>query len=181
MGFEFHEGDLLTGQVLAATPDLLDPNFHKTVVYIVEHATTGALGFVMNRPLGKKLSEVTKEPDLPVALKDLPVFEGGPVKPNGLLFVRFKRGGNDEEVVCEIVADPTEMKTGGCVRAFAGYTGWAEGQLERELTEQTWKICPPHVALLEEPVPPALWPAFVSDDQRWRTLQSLLPKETGQN
>lgn len=181
MGFEFKESETLTGLVLAATPELLDPNFHKTVVYVAEHGVAGALGFVMNRPLGKKLSEVTSEPSLPAALKDLPVFEGGPVKPGSLLFVRFKRGVNDEEVACEIVADPAELKVSGCVRAFAGYSGWGEGQLERELGEQAWKVCKPHVALLEEPVPPALWPAFVSADQRWRKLQSLLPKDTGQN
>ena len=181
MGFEFQEGESLTGLVLAAAPELIDPNFHKTVVYIAEHGAAGALGFVMNRPLGRKLVEVTKAADLPETLKDVPVFEGGPVKPNGLLFARFKRGHGDEEVICEIIADPSEVSGTKCIRAFAGYSGWGEGQLERELSEHSWKVCRPHVALLEEPVPPALWPAFVSDDQRWRKLQSMLPKDTGQN
>ena len=181
MGFEFQEGDSLTGLVLAATPELLDPNFHKTVIYIAEHSAAGALGLMMNRPLGRKLVEVTQVADLPETLKDVPVFEGGPVKPNGLLFARFKRGHGEEEVICEIIADPSEASGPGCVRAFAGFSGWGEGQLERELTEHSWKVCRPHVALLDEPVPPALWPAFVSDDQRWRKLQSLLPKNTEQN
>ena len=181
MGFEFQEGDSLTGLVLAATPELLDPNFHKTVIYIAEHSAAGALGLVMNRPLGRKLVEVTQAADLPETLKDVPVFEGGPVKPNGLLFARFKRGHGEEEVICEIIANPSEVSGPGCVRAFAGFSGWGEGQLERELTEHSWKVCRPHVALLDEPVPPALWPAFVSNDQRWRKLQSLLPKNTEQN
>jgi putative transcriptional regulator len=185
MGFEFQDQQSLTGLVLAATPELLDPNFHKTVVYIAEHGAAGAMGLVMNRPLGRKLADVTKSADLPATLEDVPVFEGGPVKPNSLLFARFERGQNDEELRCEIIADPEELaaarRRGGCIRAFAGYSGWAEGQLERELTEQAWKVCRPHVAMIEEPVPPALWPAFVSRDQRWRKLQSLLPKNTGEN
>lgn len=180
MGFEFQEGAALTGLVLAATPDLVDPNFHKTVVYIVEHGAAGALGLVMNRPLGRKLADVSKDPEMPESMQNLPVFEGGPVKPNNLLFARFARGDSDEEVVCEILADPRELGTGR-VRAFAGYSGWGEGQLERELTQGSWKVCPPHVALLEEPIPPALWPAFVGADQRWRKLQALLPPQTGEN
>lgn len=184
MGFEFSEGTSLTGLVLVAEPELFDPNFHKTVVYLAEHGPAGALGFVMNRPLGRTLGEATKA-QLPDFLRELPVYEGGPVKPNGLLFARFERGAHDEELRCEIVADPTALtlasRQGACLRAFTGYAGWAEGQLERELGEHSWKVCRPHVALLEEPVPPALWPAFVSSDQRWRKFQSLLPKNTGWN
>ena len=176
----FEEGESLTGMVLASMPELLDPNFHQTVIFIAEHGLTGALGFVMNRPLGRKLAEVAKAPKMPEAMENLPVFEGGPVKPNGLLFARFGRGENDEELVCEILADPRQLRV-GCVRAFAGYAGWSEGQLEQELAQGSWKVCKPHVELLKEPVPPALWPAFVGEDQRWRKLQTLLPKNTGEN
>ena len=185
MGFELQAGESLTGMVLVATPALLDPNFHQTVVYIAEHSADGALGFVMNRPLQRTLGEVTKSIDLPETAREIPVFEGGPVKPSGLLFTRLKRGANDEELQCEIVADPAELdvarQRGVSLRVFAGYAGWGEGQLERELGEHSWKVCRPHVALLEVPVPPALWPAFVGEDQRWRKLQARLPKNTGQN
>jgi putative transcriptional regulator len=185
MGFEFQERASLTGLVLAATPELLDPNFHETVVYIAEHGAQGALGFVMNRPLSKRLVEVTTSGDLPDALSDILVFQGGPVKPTGLVFAKFQKGKDDEELRCEIIADPAELDTtskqAGCIRAFAGYAGWGEGQLEKELQEAAWKVCRSHIALLEEPVPPALWSAFVGEDQRWRKLQSLLPKNTGQN
>jgi putative transcriptional regulator len=185
MAFEIPQGESLAGMVLVAAPELVDPNFHQTVVYIAEHSAPGAMGWVMNRPLGRKIGEVTKAPGLPVTLEKLSIYEGGPVKPTSLLFARFKRGENDEELHCEIITDPAELavarQRGVCIRAFAGYSGWGEGQLERELTEQSWKVCRPHVAMIEEPVPPALWPAFVSEDQRWRKFQSLLPKPTGEN
>jgi len=185
MAFEIPEGKTLTGLVLAAMPGLLDPNFHKTVVYIAEHGAAGALGLVMNRPLSRTLGDVTQAPEVVETLRRLPVYEGGPVKPMSLLFARFAHGTHDEQLRCEIVSDPAELagarKRGVCIRAFAGHAGWGEGQLERELAEDSWKVCPPHVAMLEEPVPPALWPAFISDDQRWRKLHRLLPKDTGQN
>lgn len=180
MGFELPEGESLSGMVLVAQPILLDPNFHQTVVYIAEHSPAGALGFVMNRPLGRTLSEVVKAADIPAGLGGVDVFLGGPVKPGGLLFARFQRGEDLERVRCEIISDPTKGSSAG-VRAFAGYSGWGEGQLERELSEDSWKVVRPHAALLELPVPTELWSAFVSEDQRWRKLYSRLPKFTGNN
>ncbi len=109
MGFELPKGETLTGLVLAASAELLDPNFHRTVVYIAEHTVEGALGLVMNRPINKKLGEVAESPDLPDALRDTPVFRGGPVKPTGLVLARFERGKSDEELHCQIVADPMEL------------------------------------------------------------------------
>ena len=184
MGFELPKGESLAGLVLAASTELLDPNFHRTLVNIAEHSPEGALGLVMNRPINKKLGEVAESPDLPDSLRDTPVFRGGPVKPTGLVLARFRRGKSDEELHCQIAADPMELivsRKRGWIRAFAGYAGWSEGQLEAELSQRSWVVCRPHTALLEVPVPPAIWEAFISEDQRWRKLLPLLPKNTGLN
>jgi putative transcriptional regulator len=184
MGFEIPEDGSLTGLVLAASRDLLDPNFNQTLVYIAEHGPDGTLGLVMNRPLDKKLGEVALSPDLPKALEQIPVFRGGPVKTTALLFARFKRGKGNEQLQCQIVANPQELielPKREWVRAFAGHSGWSAGQLERELSEGSWLVCRPHTAMLEASVPGAMWEAFVGKDQRWRKLQPLLPKNTGLN
>jgi putative transcriptional regulator len=184
MGFEIPEDGSLTGLVLAASRDLLDPNFNQTLVYIAEHGPDGTLGLVMNRPLDKKLGEVALSPDIPKALQQIPVFQGGPVKTTALLFARFQRGKNDEQLQCQIVANPEELielPKREWVRAFAGHSGWSAGQLERELSEGAWQVCRPHTAMLEESAPNAMWEAFVGKDQRWRKLQPLLPKNTGLN
>jgi putative transcriptional regulator len=184
MGFEIPEGESLVGLVLAASRDLQDPNFHQTLVYIAEHSPAGTLGLVMNRPLDKKLGEVALSQDLPEVLRGIPVFQGGPVKMTALLFARFKRGKNDEQLKCQIVADPqelVELPKREWVRAFAGHAGWSGGQLEQELSEGSWLVCRPHTAMLEDSTPGALWEAFVGKDQRWRKLQPLLPKNTGLN
>ena len=47
----------LRGQLLVASPALLDPNFHRTVVLLVEHGEAGALGVVLNRPSGAQVAE----------------------------------------------------------------------------------------------------------------------------
>ena len=184
MAFELPKAESLAGLVLSASTELLDPNFHRTLVYIAEHSPEGALGLVMNRPINKKLGEVAESPDLPDSLRDTPVFRGGPVKPTGLVLARFRRGKSDEELHCQVVADPQElieMPKSGWIRAFAGYAGWSEGQLEAELSQHSWVVRRPHTALLEVPVPPAIWEAFISEDQRWRKLLPLLPKNTGLN
>lgn len=184
MFFKFEEGKPLAGMVLAASPSLQDPNFHETLVFIVEHGADGALGMVMNRPLGKKLGEVSASDDLPESLRGLPVFQGGPVKPTGLLIAHFERGDNDEELRSAVITnlqDLLEPPKSGWLRAYAGYAGWGGGQLENELRDRAWVICKPHTAILEDPLPPSLWQAFTSEDQRWRKLHSLLPKPTDLN
>jgi len=185
MIFQFQEGKSLAGMVLAASPELMDPNFYQTLVFVTEHGATGAFGLVMNRPLGKKLGEVSTLEDLPDAVRAVSVFQGGPVKPTGLVIARFQRGNNDEELRCEVLTDPRKFlestKHSGWVRAFVGYAGWQEGQVEAELRDRAWFVRRPHTAMLEEPVPRALWHAFVSEDQRWRRLLPLLPKATDLN
>jgi putative transcriptional regulator len=178
--FEFEDLPNLKGMVLAAQPELLDPNFQQTLVYIVEHSPDGALGLIMNRPAHRRLRDVVTNNPIPPSVADAPVFLGGPVKPTSLLFARFRRGASDEHLDHEIVAEPEQLTSDG-LRVFAGYSGWGSGQLERELREQSWKICRPHIALLDDPLPPTLWAAFIGEDQRWRRLHHCLPKFTGYN
>ena len=98
MGFEIPEDGSLTGLVLAASRDLLDPNFNQTLVYIAEHGPDGTLGLVMNRPLDKKLGEVALSPDLPKALQQIPVFPG--------------RAGENDRVTVRPVSTWKERRTG---------------------------------------------------------------------
>ncbi|MFQ5554088.1 MAG: YqgE/AlgH family protein, partial [Acidimicrobiia bacterium] len=70
--------DSLIGRLLVATPHLYDPNFYRTVVWIVEHGSEGALGLVLNRPTTEALGD-----HLPgwaaAAVAPHVVFVGGPV------------------------------------------------------------------------------------------------------
>src|ERR1700719_2080296 len=84
------DGKSLAGSLLVAHPNMLDPNFRRAVLFISNHdPDDGALGVIINRPLDKHVSElVTEEP--PAGLADVPVFLGGPVGKNQLMFAAFE-------------------------------------------------------------------------------------------
>src|SRR5438045_1467376 len=102
MPFEFEKPEFLAGRVLAAAASLVDPHFNQSLVYIAEHSADGALGLVMNRPLGKKLGEVISSSELTPDLAGLPVFIGGPVQESSLVLAIFRRGKNDEDLQCQL-------------------------------------------------------------------------------
>ncbi|MFC4950329.1 YqgE/AlgH family protein [Pseudonocardia sp. GCM10023141] len=142
------------GSLLVAAPGLLDPNFKRTVVYIVEHRERGSLGVVLNRP-----SEVAVRDVLPAwaALASDPnaVFVGGPVEGETALCLAAVRTGQDPARVAGLVpvrgpvalvdldTDPvalTDRLRG--LRVFAGYSGWDEGQLVGEIERGDWIVVP---------------------------------------
>ena len=76
--------DSTRGQLLIAGPGLLDPNFWRTVVLIVEHSDEGALGLVLNRPSETTVGEAVSELEELLDLDD-PLYVGGPVQPSALI------------------------------------------------------------------------------------------------
>src|SRR5258707_15262665 len=78
------------GSLLVAHPNMLDPNFRRTVLFISEHDPgEGALGVIINRPLDRQVADlVTETPS--AGLVELPVFLGGPVGKNQLMFASFE-------------------------------------------------------------------------------------------
>ena len=76
--------DALKGSLLVATPTLLDPNFRRTVVLLLEHTEEGAVGVVLNRPSETPTGQAI--PDLAeVVADDDPVFIGGPFSPGSVI------------------------------------------------------------------------------------------------
>src|SRR5947209_5470552 len=86
----FEKGTSLAGSLLVAHPNMLDPNFRRAVLFISDHdPDDGAMGVIINRPLDKQVSELVSEMP-PPALADVPVFLGGPVGKNQLMFASFE-------------------------------------------------------------------------------------------
>jgi putative transcriptional regulator len=170
------------GAVLAAAPELSDPNFRQTLVYLAEHSKDGAFGLVMNRPSGKTVGDISPPNAVPDSCLRIPVMQGGPVHSEQLLFAVFAGGERDSDLVCRIGLGLEEVTTAltrdnEWVRAFLGYSGWGEGQLEGELAQQAWVICPPSTFLFNESLVGGLWSVFVTGDNRWRNLLSFLPDQ----
>jgi putative transcriptional regulator len=141
----------LRGRLLVATPPLVDPNFDRTVVLMLEHSDEGALGIVLNRPSETSLDDVLPEWRI-VASPPAVVFTGGPVSPDAVIAIA-RRGGNadeEQEGWVPILADLGTIDLGRDpldvgiaideLRVFVGYSGWGPGQLEGELEQHAWFV-----------------------------------------
>jgi putative transcriptional regulator len=134
--------DSLRGQLLVASPALLDPNFRRTVVLVTEHGEHGAAGLVLNRPSEASVEDVVPQLDW-LAQPDERVFIGGPVEQNAVLVLaEFE---DPETSPVPVFGDlgfvALDEEDAGPVRRrriFAGYAGWGEGQLEGELEREDW-------------------------------------------
>jgi len=131
------------GKLLVASPLLVDPNFFKTVVFVLQHDSDGAVGVVLNRP-----SEELVEHHLPEwvrRIEDPPlVFIGGPVEPAVAIgMVRSDRPLEPTALtgvgMVDLGSDPAAGSPGP-VRVFSGYAGWGAGQIEAELEEGAWLV-----------------------------------------
>jgi putative transcriptional regulator len=153
----------LRGRLLISSGGLFDPNFRHTVVLVGEHNAEGALGVVLNRPL-----DVTVHQAVP-ALSELvgpeePLFRGGPVQPLGAVLLAELADpeladipvfGNIGFLVGEVAAD---IRPGiRRARVFAGYSGWAPGQLEAEMARDSWIVEPALEADVFSDNPDLLW------------------------
>jgi putative transcriptional regulator len=162
----------LRGSLLVAAPQLLDPNFRRTVVLIADHNDEGAMGVILNRPSGMTVADAA--PDLePFVDSDSPIFAGGPVQPtSGVILAEVTGAQGDPDDAPFAMSDPVfddivlvpglgeladVVDSAGRIRVFAGYAGWGPGQLDGELEREDWILDPalPSDVFSEEPE--ALW------------------------
>jgi putative transcriptional regulator len=153
------------GKLLVATPPLTDPNFDRTVVYMLEHTSDGAVGVVLNRPLHEPAPgelEAWMEHMSPPAT----LFSGGPVDEEALIALARLSGAVDgswSQVAeglgsIDLMLDPYEVAQGVlALRVFRGYSGWGTLQLEDELAEGAWMVLPAEMADVFSDQPADLW------------------------
>jgi putative transcriptional regulator len=174
-----------TGQLLVAHPSMLDPNFRRSVLFISAHdAEEGAMGVIINRPLDKHVSELVTDP-APGALADVPVFLGGPVGTNQLMFAAFDWEGRDSLSLNQNVAieeaNQLAEQDRNAIRAFVGYAGWTAGQLESELRQNAWVLQKPHRAALKPERLPRLWFEIMRSLGPWFKMLSAAPDDPSLN
>jgi putative transcriptional regulator len=137
----------LRGQLLVAGPTLLDPNFHRTVVLVVEHDDDGAMGLVLNRPSPIPADQAI--PELGDALQpDERLWVGGPVQTTSVVVLADFAGSALRSMPVQgdlglVLPDADLEEVGGAVRrvrAFLGYAGWGPGQLDAELERDDWIV-----------------------------------------
>jgi putative transcriptional regulator len=176
----------LAGSLLIAHPGLLDPNFRRTVLFIsANDAQEGTFGLTLNRPAGRTVAELLPERELG-PLARLPVFIGGPVSVDQLIFASFTWHAETQRIECRhhleiaeaelCAADDTAL-----VRAFVGYAGWSKGQLEGELAQHSWLVQKPDRDVLEIERCPTLWREVTSTFGPWFQLSAEAPDEPSRN
>jgi putative transcriptional regulator len=135
----------LCGQLLLASPALMDPNFRRAVILVSVHSEEGAMGVVLNRPSQVTVSDAVPQLEQTVAEQEH-VYVGGPVQPSSIVFlaefldptpagllVLGRIGFPAPDAGIDELTEATARR-----RVFAGYAGWGEGQLDAELDQGDW-------------------------------------------
>ena len=177
----------LRGNLLIATPGLVDPNFWRTVVLVGEHSDEGALGLVLNRTSDTPVSEAVPElADLVGATGDVHV--GGPVQPSAIVVLAdFEEPPDPETLVVESVGflpaeiDPDALGPLRRARVYVGYAGWGPGQLDDELDEGSWIVEPALVEDVFTAEPDSLWSTVLRRKGGPFRVLAAMPPDPSQN
>ncbi|MGC1183428.1 YqgE/AlgH family protein [Legionella sp.] len=153
----------LANHLLIAMPSLHDPNFEKTVIYLCEHRKEGSVGLIINLPMQFSLSLVFEqlgiEPIRPEQ-NHFPLMFGGPVQPERGFVVHKQLGKWQSSLFLQ--DDVTVTTSNDIIRAMAankgpkdvlvalGFSGWVSSQLEKEIRDNTWLVCPYRSEILYE-------------------------------
>ena len=138
----------LEGHLLVASPQLLDPNFARALVLVIEHNREGAFGVIVNRPVSKTLQELWREVGSAPCHSRQPVYLGGPV-PGPLIALHNKPELAETESLSGVFfaakkqhLDALVLNEEPAYKIFIGHAGWAAGQLENELRQGDWRMLP---------------------------------------
>ena len=158
----------LAPALLISMPQLIDPNFARTVVLLCEHAAEGAFGLIVNRPSEVSAAEAVHLEPAVERPNDLPLLIGGPVEPQRgwILTASEPEGVEARELGAGLYlsASPVLLRRAITTRPFprrtivlAGYAGWGPGQLDHELEESAWLIMPVELDLIFEIPSAGVW------------------------
>ncbi|MCS7336732.1 MAG: YqgE/AlgH family protein [Verrucomicrobiae bacterium] len=180
----------LKGYLLIDGGELRGSFFERTVVLVCEHNSEGAFGLVLNRPSGNTAGELLVA-DLPEALKNHPVYIGGPVQPAALSYLHTDSFVEDANVMPNLSVGhslDTLIELGESfsptrkIKLFAGYAGWAPGQLESELRRRAWLTYPASLELVFDTPPEQLWQTVLRRKGGWRNrILAQMPEDLSWN
>jgi len=168
---------------------MLDPNFHRTVVLLIEHGEEGALGLVLNRatemPVGELLPVWEPHATIPAV-----VYIGGPVQRSSAICLGRSELAIRTSGWSPVFADigtvdlnehPSEVPGVAQVRVFAGHAGWGPLQLEDEMDEGAWVVCDAFPADVLDPEPDLLWARVVGRQNGVLPLLTRFPPDPALN
>lgn len=171
--------DSLQNHFLIAMPSLNDTFFERSVIYLCEHDEKGAMGIMINRPIGIEVNELLQqmeldsEPDMVTSL-GASVLIGGPVNPERgfVLHTPQDSWSNSQPLTNELMLTTSRdvlsaIGSNAAPQQFIvalGYAGWSRDQLEQEIADNTWLSIPASHALIFD----------VDHDERWQKATESL-------
>ena len=164
----------LAPAVLVSMPQMMDPNFVRTVILLCQHDDSGAFGLVLNRPATTD-GRVTVNLHPPVSIDhELQIWMGGPVEPERSWILVWTAAGETPPEDSVTIGDGMYLSTSPALlrrvldpeppdrmRLIVGYAGWGAGQLEYELQESAWLLSDAPAALVFETPPERMWEAAI--------------------
>jgi putative transcriptional regulator len=178
----------LAGHFLIASPAIVDPNFHRTVVLLTAHTDEGAMGLVVNRSSEATVRETVPQLEA-LADPDQLVFVGGPVNPDGVAVLAEFEDRDDAGVL--VIGDvgfvaldtaleeepPRVQRT----RVFAGVAGWGPEQLEGEFARDDWIVEPAASDDIFTEDPEGLWSGLLRRKGGQYELVARMPHDPSLN
>lgn len=156
-------GASLANHFLIAMPTLNDPNFSRSLIYVCEHHVQGTVGLIVNRPMpfsmGLVFNQLQIDP-INVSKNNLPLLFGGPIQPERGFVLHRPFGAWKSSLLLQ--EGVTVTTSNDIIRAIAddvgppdalvalGYAAWTEKQLEQEVMNNVWLVCPYKPELLYE-------------------------------
>ena len=145
----------LNGKLLIAMPEMGDPRFAFTVIFMCAYSEDGAMGLIVNKPTDElTMSDLLEQLDIKQedSARNLPIHFGGPVE-HGRGFVLHEKGYhssistldvNDDfamTATLDILEDLAQGRGPAQAIINLGYAGWGPGQLESEIAQNAWLTC----------------------------------------
>lgn len=176
----------LSPVLLVSMPQMMDPNFVRTVVLLAEYGQHGAFGIVVNRRMDEPAHEVVRvEPPIDIRM-DVHLFVGGPVEPSRAWVLTAHReldpqalevsAGVFLSASASLIKHALQSPPDGSLRVVIGYAGWGPGQLDEELAQSAWLVAPVEPDLLFETPIDRIWDAVI---RRLGADPSLLQGSSG--
>jgi putative transcriptional regulator len=178
-------------RLLIAAPALADPEFFRTVVFLIEHDDTGTVGVIINRPSHTPVGQIL--PDWQDVMSEPSVvFNGGPVQRDGGRGRGQLAGSTDAGhglravsgglALVDLDAEAAEVAVGASsLRVFAGHSGWSPGQLESEISGGGWFVVQGGLDDVFSETPGSLWRAVLRRQPAPLSLLSTYPVDVGLN
>lgn len=172
----------LASKLLVAAPSLVDPNFSRSVILLLQHDQDGAIGLILDRPTEEPVADHLPQLD-GWTVEPAVVFVGGPVDPT--VAIGLEQNPHPDHAIPGApwvgILDLTDREPAAHCRVFSGYSGWGPGQLEEEITEGAWIIVDPAPDDVFSGTPDGLWSRVLRRQGGRLSMLSTFPPDPSLN